>query len=102
MRISVTLEDDVYRQAILYASARGITLGKAIGELIRKAQAAPSAPPDIRRSQSGLAMFPPTGRIVTEKMVKEIYALQGSLREFPLEADLAEERRAARERENRK
>jgi membrane associated rhomboid family serine protease len=43
-----------------------------------------------------------TGRIVTEKMVKEIYALQGSLREFPLEADLAEERRAARERENRK
>jgi hypothetical protein len=29
-----------------------------------------------------------------------IYALEGSLREFPLEADLEEERRAEREYEN--
>jgi AbrB family looped-hinge helix DNA binding protein len=41
------------------------------------------------------------GRLVLEpNTYQAIYALQGSLREFPLEADLEEERRAAREREN--
>jgi AbrB family looped-hinge helix DNA binding protein len=42
------------------------------------------------------------GRIFLEPGTFEtIYALQGSLREFPLEADLEEERRAARKRESR-
>jgi len=42
------------------------------------------------------------GRLVLEpNNFKAIYALQGSLREFPLEADLEQERQAARERENR-
>jgi AbrB family looped-hinge helix DNA binding protein len=41
------------------------------------------------------------GRLVLEpNNYSAIYALQGSLREFPLEADLEEERRAARVREN--
>jgi bifunctional DNA-binding transcriptional regulator/antitoxin component of YhaV-PrlF toxin-antitoxin module len=41
------------------------------------------------------------GRLVLEpNNYSAIYALEGSLREFPLEADLAEERRAARKREN--
>ena len=41
------------------------------------------------------------GRLVLEPSNYEaIYALQGSLREFPLEADLEAERRAARKREN--
>ncbi len=40
------------------------------------------------------------GRLILEPSNYEaIYALQGSLREFPLEADLEEERRAARKRE---
>ena len=39
MRTSVTLDDDVYELASLYAHGRGITLGKAIGELVRKGQA---------------------------------------------------------------
>jgi AbrB family looped-hinge helix DNA binding protein len=43
------------------------------------------------------------GRLVLEpNNYSEIYALQGSLREFPLEADLEEERRTARDRENRR
>jgi AbrB family looped-hinge helix DNA binding protein len=42
------------------------------------------------------------GRLVLEpNTYSAIYELQGSLREFPLEADLEEERRAARERENK-
>lgn len=41
------------------------------------------------------------GRLVLEpNTYQAIYALQGSLREFPLEADLEEERRAALTREN--
>jgi len=42
------------------------------------------------------------GRLVLEpNNYSAIYALQGSLREFPLEADLEEERRAARQRESK-
>jgi AbrB family looped-hinge helix DNA binding protein len=41
------------------------------------------------------------GRLVLEpNNFEAIYALQGSLREFPLEASLEEERRAARKRED--
>ncbi|MGB8259363.1 MAG: hypothetical protein WCE75_03385 [Terracidiphilus sp.] len=71
MRTNVTLDDDVHQFASIYASAKGITLGAAISELIRKAEAAPAPQPDIRRSASGLAMFPPTGRVLTAQMVKE-------------------------------
>jgi hypothetical protein len=72
MRTSVTLEEDVYEFASFYASAKGITLGKAIGELLRKAESAPVAPPEIHRSRSGLAMFPPRGRVVTAELVKRL------------------------------
>ncbi len=71
MRTNVTLDDDVHRFASIYANARGITLGAAISELIRKAEAIPQPAPDIRRSESGLAMFPPTGKALTSEMVKE-------------------------------
>jgi hypothetical protein len=73
MRTSVKLDADVHEFASVYAAAKGISLSAAIGELIRKAQmAAPPAPPDIRRSKSGLPMFPPTGRVVTSEMVKKL------------------------------
>ncbi len=71
MRTNVTLDDDVHQFASIYAAAKGITLGAAIGELIRKAEAATPPAPDIRRSASGLAMFPPTGKVLTAQMVKE-------------------------------
>jgi bifunctional DNA-binding transcriptional regulator/antitoxin component of YhaV-PrlF toxin-antitoxin module len=42
------------------------------------------------------------GRLVLEPgNYAGIYALQGSLADFPLEGDLAEERRAEQKRENR-
>ena len=42
------------------------------------------------------------GRLVLEpNNFDELYALQGGLRAFPLEADLEAERRAARKREER-
>jgi hypothetical protein len=71
MRTNVTLDEEAHQLASIYATAKGITLGAAIGELIRKAEAAPPAAPDIRRSASGLAMFPPSGKVLTSQMVKE-------------------------------
>jgi AbrB family looped-hinge helix DNA binding protein len=42
------------------------------------------------------------GRLILEpNNYSAIYALQGSLRDFPLEADLEEDRRAARQRESK-
>jgi|ERR1017187_9033839 hypothetical protein len=73
MRTTVTLDAGIHEFAAIYATANGITLSAAIGELIRKAQASPpSAPPDIRRSASGLPMFPPTGRSITSELVKKL------------------------------
>ena len=41
------------------------------------------------------------GRLVLEpRNFEAIYALEGSLRDYPLEASLEEERRAERKREN--
>jgi AbrB family looped-hinge helix DNA binding protein len=43
------------------------------------------------------------GRLILEPSnFDAMYALQGSLNEFPLEADLDDERRAARKREDRR
>jgi hypothetical protein len=78
MRTTVNLDDEVHQFASIYASARGITLGAAIGELIRKAEAMPAPEPEIRRSASGLAMFPPTGKVLTAQMVKEAESEIGS------------------------
>jgi hypothetical protein len=71
MRTHVTLDDDVHQLATIYASAKRITLGAAISELIRKAESTPAPVPDIRRSESGLAIFPPSGNVLTSQMVKE-------------------------------
>ena len=72
MRTSVTIDDDVHEFAQVYAKAKGITLGAAIGELIRKAQAAPSPEPELERSPSGLPLLPRTGRVITSEMVKKL------------------------------
>jgi hypothetical protein len=71
MKINITLDDDIHQFASIYASAKGIALGAAISELIRKATTMPSPAPDIRRSASGLPMFPPTGKVLTSQMVKD-------------------------------
>jgi hypothetical protein len=73
MRTTITLDDDVHEFASYYARARGITLSAAIDELIRKAQApTPAPPPEIRYSPNGFPMFPPTGRTITDEMVKQL------------------------------
>ena len=73
MRTTVTLDEDVYQLASLYAAGRGITLGAAIGELVRKAEAGSrraSGSPRIRIGENGLPVFAARGRVITSEMVK--------------------------------
>lgn len=74
VRTTITLEHHIHEFASVYASARGITLSAAINELIRKAQAAPPQEPEISHGPNGLPMFPPTGRTITDEMVKKLEA----------------------------
>jgi ABC-type phosphate transport system auxiliary subunit len=69
MRTSVTLDEDTYHLASLYDKGRGLTLGRAIGELIQK----PSVPPPRLRSSSiGFPLLPRTGRVITPEMIKAL------------------------------
>ena len=74
MRTNVNIADDVRQFADLYANAKGITLGEAITELIRKAQRAEAADPGPRtfeRSFAGFPIFPDSGRTITTEMVRK-------------------------------
>jgi len=74
MRTSITIDDDVYQLASLYAAGRGITLGAAIGELVRKANAAesPVSPSSqLKTARNGLRIFPSRGRTITPEMVRD-------------------------------
>lgn len=76
MRTTVTLDNDVYELAMLCAKGKGITLGAAIGEFVRKGQEArladKSASPGLVRGPKGMLMFAPRkdGRVITNEMVK--------------------------------
>jgi hypothetical protein len=73
MRTTITLDDDVYELASHYAAARGVTLGAAVGELVRKANGAPgstSGSPRIKTLPNGLRVFAARGRVITSEMVK--------------------------------
>lgn len=75
MRTNVNLDTDAYDFAYAYAHAKGITLGAAISELVRKAERAPEPPvsesPRLRINEHGLLVRARTGRTITSEMVKE-------------------------------
>ena len=74
MRTTVTLDQDVYELATLYARGRGVTLSAALSELARKGASAPppeSPSPRLVRAPNGLLIFAAQGRIITSEMVKE-------------------------------
>ena len=73
MRTSVTLDQDVYELAYLYSKGRGVTLGKAISELVRKgneARRSESISPRLMRAPNGMLIARPQGRVITNEMVK--------------------------------
>jgi len=72
MRTSVTLDDDIYELASIYANARGITLGAAIGELIRSGRQAAAAQTEIAGieiADDGFPVF--RGPRLSSEMVKQ-------------------------------
>jgi hypothetical protein len=72
MRTTITLDDDVHEFATYYANAKGITLSAAMNELVRKAETAPAPEPQIRRAPDGFPLLPPSGRVITSEMVKQL------------------------------
>jgi hypothetical protein len=56
-KVTVTLDDEIHQFVSIYAKSREITLGAAIGELIRKAQAFL----DGHYSESNVQMSIPAG-----------------------------------------
>jgi len=75
MRTSVTLDEDVYSFVSAYAHAKGMTLGAAIGELVRRIeQASDPEPPSgrIKLNEHGYYVIAATGKALTPEMVKEL------------------------------
>jgi hypothetical protein len=75
MRTTVTLDDDAYELAMLCAKGKGITLGAAISEFVRKATQSPNPEalsPNLQRLPNGMLAFKPRedGRVITTEMVK--------------------------------
>jgi hypothetical protein len=73
MRTTINLDDDVYELASMYAAGRGMTLGAAVGELVRKANrtsSSTSGSPRLKTLPNGLRVFPARGRVITSEMVK--------------------------------
>jgi hypothetical protein len=74
MRTNVNLAEDARRFAAVYANARGLTLGDAITELIRKGQQAEARKDEeiqFELSPAGFPVFPRSGRRITTEMVRK-------------------------------
>ena len=75
MRANVHLDADVYSFAATYASAKGIPLGAAISELLRRAEQAPEpASALLTKSRLGLLVRAKQDgdKVVTPEMVKAL------------------------------
>jgi len=71
MRTTITIDDEAYRVASIYAYAKNITLGAALSELVKKASAARSSDfSRIETAPNGLPVFRSRGGPLTDEMVK--------------------------------
>lgn len=73
MRANINLDTEAYTFATTYASAKGIPLGRAISELLLRAEQAPPLPsPLLRRNRHGMLVVRKVpGRVITPEMVKK-------------------------------
>ncbi len=75
IRANVNLEASAYNFASAYAKAKGIPLGKAISELLHKAEEIPQSTTGsstLVRNKHGYLELPATGHPITPEMVKEL------------------------------
>ena len=74
MRTTINLDDDAYEVAMLCAKGKGITLGAALSEFVRKGQelrfAETSPSPRLMRAPNGLLIARPQGRTITDELIK--------------------------------
>lgn len=73
MRTSVNLDADVHDLVSAYAEAKGISLGAALSELVRRAEQAPeqgSDSPRLKMNEYGYLEIADTGDVLTPEMVK--------------------------------
>lgn len=71
MRTTITIDDEAYAIASMYARARGITLGTALSDFVKNAKG--KHPTDFSRIETapnGLPVFQSRGRVLTDEMVK--------------------------------
>jgi len=73
MRTNINIDADAYSFASDYASAKGIPLGAAISELLRRAEQAPEPPPSLlKTNRLGLLVKTRKDRVVTPEMAREL------------------------------
>lgn len=74
-RANIHLDNDAYDFASAYAHAKGIPLGAAVSELIRRAERSPgrqvSASPRLKADEYGYLVVKANGPVVTSEQVKE-------------------------------
>lgn len=74
-RANINLDNDAYCVATAFAAAKGIALGAAISELIRRTEQAADLPldasPKLKRDQHGFLVVKSAGPVITSEMVKE-------------------------------
>ncbi len=78
MRTTLTLEDDAYEIAQLCAYGKGVSLGAAVSELVRRGQQAYEVEQTrpfeeqggLVLAETGIYTFPPSNRVITDAMVR--------------------------------
>ena len=74
-RANINLDADVYDFASAYAAARGLALGTAVSELLRRVQqmskSASMESPRLKRTRRGFLVVAKTGQVITPDKVRE-------------------------------
>ena len=74
-RTNLHIDNDALEFASVYANSRGISLGIAVSELIRRAKQMPDptvgASSMVRRDEYGFLVVKASGPVITSEMVKE-------------------------------
>ena len=74
-RTNLHLDNDALEFASVYANSKGISLGVAVSELIRRAEQTPeppiSASSKLKRDEHGFLVVKASGPVITSEMVKE-------------------------------
>jgi len=72
MRANVNLDTDAYSFASSYAKAKGMPLGAAISELLRRAEQMPEPPSSrLKTDEEGYLVVVRTGRAISPEMVSD-------------------------------